>query len=208
MNLLPCCGTIRKSPSAFAKAQFSMDALAAYLWWKNAKLRTHSYMQTSVSEVTTRHKRQLEFCWLSGKSSVVSKQTPDHSAYTLQVHLKSYMWTAYPCRRNGLPAPQIVNNPSMKSVLTSGMSSGFHRNWVGVTVEFDESVKSLMRFSWAGCRGQKGSWVTDGFMRYSQLWTKMSIGHQRSDWIQVIATKRQLKPVSCSCTHSNIWYYL
>lgn len=75
-----------------------------------------------------------------------------------------YMWIAYPCRRNELPAPQTVYNPSIKSVGESGISTGFHRSWVGL-VELLDWLNSLTSFPWMGTRGLNGSCVTDGLIR-------------------------------------------
>lgn len=78
------------------------------------------------------------------------------------------MWMAKPCLRYELPAPHTVYRPSMKSVGVSGISTGFHLNWVGVAELFDWS-NSATSFPWMGTLGLKGSCVTDGLIRYSQL---------------------------------------
>jgi hypothetical protein len=65
-----------------------------------------------------------------------------------------------------LPAPQMVVRPRTKSTGAPGTGKGRQRSWLGVTAAL---VKSAVSVSVGNSRGWKGSWVTEGRMRYSQL---------------------------------------
>lgn len=139
-NLLPAWGTNKKSPSALQKAESFIPLLATYL-----------------------EKKQY-FIYHWSKPNIPL----DYNQRGNQKEIDLYMWIAKPWRRNELPAPHIVYNPSMKSVGDSGISSGLHLSWVGFVRLFDAS-NSLTSFFWAGTRGLNGSCVTDGLIRYNQL---------------------------------------
>ena len=64
-----------------------------------------------------------------------------------------------------LPAPQTVSSPRMKSVGSAGMGKGRQRSWLGVTTP---CLKSAARPT-GKLMGWKGSCVTEGRIRYSQL---------------------------------------
>lgn len=57
----------------------------------------------------------------------------------------------------------------MKLVFSSGIRGGFHRSCVGVTDADEAELKSEVSSLCEGSRGWKGSCVTEGFIRYSQL---------------------------------------
>lgn len=105
---------------------------------------------------------QFIYCICLGEQTIVLRS--DYMQVTKQSWNTNYMWIAYPWRRNELPAPHIVYNPSMKSVGESGVSTGFHRSWVGVVQVLDWS-NSLKSFPWTGIRGLNGSCVTEGLIR-------------------------------------------
>ena len=55
-----------------------------------------------------------------------------------------------------------------------GTSGGLQRSCVGVAAAVERS-NSPTRRAWAGLRGWKGSWVTDGLIRYSHLQRKKKL---------------------------------
>ena len=68
--------------------------------------------------------------------------------------------------RARLPAPQTVNRPRTKSTKSVGTLKGRQRSWLGV---MSARSKSPLNTSIAKSSGWKGSCVTEGRMRYSQL---------------------------------------